>query len=140
MDIALPVDKVVALFDKPENLKRWMNGLSEFEHLSGEPGMPGAKSRLVFDNKGRRLEMTETILSRNLPEDFTGTYEAKGVYNRIQNRFEAIDKNLTRYHSYNEFKFRGFINVLVWLMPAAFKKQTIKHMVAFKVFAEKEGQ
>ena len=46
IEIDLPVNKVVELFDNPENLKRWMPGLQSFEHISGTPGQPGAKSRL----------------------------------------------------------------------------------------------
>ena len=34
--INLPRERVVELFDDPDNLPRWMEGLQSFEHLSGE--------------------------------------------------------------------------------------------------------
>jgi len=41
-----PIDVVIALFDDPDNMKEWQPGLISFEPFSGEPGQPGAKSRL----------------------------------------------------------------------------------------------
>jgi len=41
-----PVTEVVRLFDNPENLKKWMEGLESFTHISGIPGEEGAKSKL----------------------------------------------------------------------------------------------
>ena len=88
IDINKPLGEVVELFDNPENLKHWMKGLQSFEHLSGTPGQPGAKSKLVFQTGSRRLEMIETVTSRNLPKEFSGTYEAGGVFNIVSNYFE----------------------------------------------------
>ena len=45
--IDLPRDRVIELFDDADNLPKWQEGLQRFEHVSGEPGQPGAKSRLV---------------------------------------------------------------------------------------------
>ena len=50
IEIDMPRDEVVALFDNADNLFHWQNGLQSFEHVSGEPGQPGAKSKLVFQN------------------------------------------------------------------------------------------
>lgn len=62
-----PIDKVVALFDNPDNLSKWMEGLLSFEHLEGEPGQPGARSRLRFRMGKREMDMIETVTERNLP-------------------------------------------------------------------------
>ncbi len=48
IEIDLPRYRVIALFDSPENLFKWQTGLQSFERLSGEPGHPGGKSKLVF--------------------------------------------------------------------------------------------
>jgi uncharacterized membrane protein len=137
IEINLPVDKVIALFDNPENLKKWMKNLERFEHISGTPGQPGAKSRLVFRNGKREVELIETITVRNLPEEFSGTYEMKGVYNKVKNKFIA-EGNKTRYISEVEFRFSGlFMKIMGGLFPGAFKKESEKHLKAFKEFAEK---
>lgn len=41
--IDLPRERVIELFDNPDNLPKWQEGLQSFEHISGEVGQPGAK-------------------------------------------------------------------------------------------------
>lgn len=139
IEINLPVKKVVELFDNPDNLKLWQPGLQSFQHLSGTPGEPGAKSKLHFKMGKRDIEMIETITVRNLPEEFSGTYEAKGVWNEVKNHFIPLDGNRTLYRSENEFRFSGFMKIIGFLMPGAFKKESMKYLQQFKEFAEKAG-
>jgi hypothetical protein len=84
----------------------------------------------------RIVEMTETILVRNLPDEFTGSYEAKGVYNIVKNRFQKITDDKTKYITEQEFQFKGFMKCIAFLMPGAFKKQSVKYLNSFKNFAE----
>ena len=136
IDINLPVSKVVELFDSTENMYKWMDGLQSFETIEGTPGEAGAKSKMAFLSGKREIEMIETITVKNLPDEFSATYEAKGVYNIIMNHFVAKSENLTQYISEQEFQFTGFMKYLAFFMPGAFKKQTLQHMNAFKTFAE----
>lgn len=136
IEINQPIEKVVALFDDPANMDKWMEGLISFEHLSGTAGQPGAKSRLKFKMGKREIEMTETITVRNLPDEFSGTYEANGVFNVVKNYFVKIDAYRTKYITDNEFQFKGFMRIIAFLMPGAFKKQSLKYLQDFKKFAE----
>lgn len=136
--IALPVGRVVELFDNPDNMKHWQPGLISFENISGTPGQPGAKSRLKYKMGKREIEMTETVVTRNLPHEFSGIYEAKNVHNVQVNRFVPVDDNTTRYISESEFRFSGVMKLFAWLMPGAFKKQSQKYLEMFKAFAESQ--
>lgn len=138
IDIERPLDEVIALFDNPENMKHWMEDLLSFEPLSGIPGEPGAKSRLVFQMGKRKMEMIESILVRDLPREFSGAYEAPGVYNEVRNFFESIGENKTRYTTEQEFHFKGMMKLMALLMPGAFKKQSYKYLESFKRFAESQ--
>ncbi len=132
-----PRDEVVARFDNPENLKHWLLGLESFEPLSGTPGQVGAKSKLVFTKGKRRMEMVETITVRNLPEEFSGTYEMPGVLNLQANRFLALEGGRTKWEADCEFRFSGwFLKALAFVFPGMFKTETKKYMAAFKKFAE----
>ena len=135
-EIDLPLGKVIELFDNPDNLKYWMDGLVNFESISGIPGQPGAKSRLIFRMGNRNIEMTETITVKRLPEEFTGTYEANGVYNIVKNRFISIPGNKTLYITENYFEFKGFMKIIAFIMPGSFKRQSLKYLQDFKRFAE----
>ncbi len=139
IDIALPRDRVIELFDSTENLYKWQPELKSFDHVSGEPGQVGAVSKLVVAMGKREIEMTETITVRNFPHEFSGIYETKGVRNPMQNLFEEIDSNNTKWITTTEFHCSGITKIMCFIMPGAFKKQTFQFMENFKKFAEAEG-
>ncbi|MBK8549610.1 MAG: SRPBCC family protein [Ignavibacteria bacterium] len=136
VEINKPIKTVVEIFDNPDNMDKWMEGLISFEPLSGTPGQPGAKSKLKFKMGKREVEMIETITVRNLPDEFTGTYEANGVYNISKNKFIPIEPDKTKYINEQEFEFKGFMKLIGLLMPGAFKKQSMKYLIDFKNFVE----
>ena len=120
-EIALPRKRVIELFDDPTNLPKWQEGLQSFTALSGTPGQVGAKSELVFLMGKRRIEMVETITRRALPDAFEGTYEAKGVWNAVANRFTDMGDK-TRWDMEIEFRLNGFLKIIGWLMPGHVQK------------------
>lgn len=137
VSINLPLSKVIQLFDNEENLFKWQPELMSFEHVSGEKGEVGATSKLRYKMGKREVDMEETITVKNLPKEFSGTYEAKGVWNEVRNYFEEID-GTTKWTSVCHFKFKGFMKLMAFVMPGAFKKQSQKYLDQFKVFAESE--
>lgn len=134
-----PLDKVIELYDNPDNLKEWMEGLQSFEHISGTPGQVGARSKLVYKMGKRHIEMIETVTVRRLPHEFSGTYEADGVFNIVKNKFEKLSDTKTKYVTEQEFEFKGMMKYFSILMPWAFKKQSMKYLKAFKDFAERQA-
>ncbi len=139
IEINKPIDKVIELFDNADNLSKWMEGLQSFEHISGTPGQVGAKSKLKFKVRNREMELIETVTVRNLPKEFSGTYEAangKGALNIVRNEFVKLSPTKTKYISESEFQFKGFMVVVAALMKGAFKKQSLKYITNFKNFAE----
>ncbi|SMD37862.1 Polyketide cyclase / dehydrase and lipid transport [Reichenbachiella faecimaris] len=134
--IDLPRSKVIELFDNPDNMHKWQPDLVSFEPMSGAPGQPGAKSKLQYKMGKREIEMIETVTKNELPSEMSGTYETKGVFNNISNRFEEINEKQTRWVSENEFQFSGFMKLMGIFMKGAFPKQTLKFMNQFKAFAE----
>jgi len=137
--INAPRETVVALFDDPAQMKEWQPGFVSMELIEGDQGQVGAKQKLHYKMGKRDIEMIETITARNLPENYTVTYKAKGVFNIVDNHFEDLGDKTTRYTTLNEFKMKGFMKFFAWLMPGAFKKQSQKYMEDFKAFVEREA-
>lgn len=137
MDIDLPRARVIELFDNPGNMKEWQPGLVSFEHRSGQRGRPGAQSKLVYRMGQKQLEVIETVTSRNLPDEFSGTYESDVMWSRVENRFIELDENRTRWVVGSEIRPEGFFKMIAFMMPGAFKKQTLHFMRGFKEFAER---
>ncbi len=141
LDIELkqPRNEVVKKFNNDENIKHWQKGFVSIEHINGEKGKTGAISKLTYKMGKREIEMIETITLIDLPEAFHLTFDAKNVYNIQENYFEELSNGNTKWVSKNEFKFSGFMKVMGFLMPGAFKKQSYTYMEDFKSFVE-EGK
>ncbi len=140
VSIHLSRDKVIELFDSTENLNKWQPGLLKFEHLSGETRQEGSKSRMVYEARKGELEMVETITRRKLPDEFHGTYEARGVFNQINNFFSEPEPGTTLWRTENTFSFRGLMSLMAPFMKKAFTDNTLLTMERFKVFAEKAAR
>ena len=140
VDVKLPIEKTIALWSDPRNLKEWQDGFISLSHLSGEEGKPGAKSRLLYKMGKREMELIETIQVANLPSEFIALYEHKHMTNLMRNSFTEISPGITRWTSeINYIKFNGFIpRIMSFLMPGMFKKQAQKWFDQFKEFAEKK--
>ncbi len=137
--IDLPRDRMMEIFDNPDNMEKWMDGLQEWEVISGEPGTPGAQMRMKFLQGKREIDMVETIVERNMPEEFHVIYEAQGVKNWANNYFTEVSPDKTRWKAEHEFKFGGFMRIMSFFMPTSmFQKQTLKNMNDFKAFAESQ--
>lgn len=139
IDLELPRERVLELFDDPNNHYKWLKGLVSFEPISGDPGQVGAKSKYVFKMGKRDMEMVETITKRDLPNEFSGTYDAKNVHNLVINRFTELSPTRTRWETENVFELKGFMKIIGLIFRGSFPKQSLAHMNDFKAFAE-EGR
>jgi Polyketide cyclase / dehydrase and lipid transport len=139
MDIDLPRDEVIRLFDNPENLHKWQPELVQFSSVSGVPGEVGAKSKLRYRMGRSECELLETITKRNLPNEFSGTYETKGVWNLVQNYFTEVGPSRTNWRMVAEFRGTTlFMKLMCLLAPWMFKTQSMRMLKQFKNFAESE--
>ncbi|MEM7454086.1 MAG: SRPBCC family protein [Planctomycetota bacterium] len=137
IDIDLPRDKVIELFDDPDNLFKWQNGLQSFDHVSGEPGQPGAVSRMVYLNGKHRIELMETITVRNLPDEFSGIYAWGGGSNTLVNKFIELAPDRTRWESTCTYTMKSLmLKFMGFFFPGMFKEQNMKFLRNFKAFAE----
>ncbi|ALV46413.1 hypothetical protein MB46_13890 [Arthrobacter alpinus] len=138
--VNVPRDRFLELFDNPSLMSHWQKGLLSFEPLTGVPGQNGATSKLVYKRGRGTLEMVETILRRQLPDHFDGSYDANGVHNISNNQFIDLDGTATKWVAHNIFELKGFMKVIGLLFGFTFRKETLKTMEAFKNFAESNPQ
>lgn len=140
VSVNVPRETFIEKMDNLDNLKHWQKGLKEIVPISGVAGQEGAQTKLTYEVKNRKMEMIETIISRNLPEEFQATYDTQGVHNIQKNYFKATDQQTTTWVCEAEFKFSSIgLKLLAFIMPKVFKKQSLKYMNDFKAFAE-EGK
>lgn len=136
--VNVPREEFIKKMDNAENMKHWQRGLIGYEQLSATPGEEGSRMSLSYEMGKRKMDMVETIIKKNLPEELHMTYDTKGVHN-IQKNFFKDEGDKTRWISESEFQFSGFgMKLMGFLMPGAFKKQSLKYMQDFKAFAEND--
>ncbi len=135
--VKVPLDVFVKKMNNIDNLKHWQKGLQSTEHISGNPGDLGSKIKLNYKFDKRKMEIIETITKSDFPNEFHATYTTKGMNNVQKNYFSETSDGHTKWTSVNEFTPLSFsMRVMLFLMPSAFKKQSIKYMRDFKNFAE----
>jgi len=139
IEIDLPREKAAKLWADESNFKEWQDGFISIERLSGTAEAEGAKSRILLKQGKGQMELTETIIHSNLPEEKKAFYEHEHMDNTQTTRFEAISTAKTRCTSEVEYtEFKSFIpKVMAFLFPGMFKKQSQKWLNQFKAFAEK---
>ncbi|MFQ6003872.1 MAG: SRPBCC family protein [Woeseia sp.] len=130
---------VWAMFDNPDNLKRWQPTLASYDHKSGNPGQPGAVSELVYDENGREVTMTETVTERREPHFLAGIYDNAWAKSIIVNHFEAIDENTTRFVSYSNMRFKGFMRIMSLFVAKAIRARVEADLNRFKLLVESEA-
>lgn len=136
VDINCSPETVIEKITDPENMKHWQRGFIGMSHLGGKAGTEGARSLLKYKMGKRDIQMTETITKMDLPREMHLTYQTNGVFNTQKNYFTPVEGG-TRWTSESEFQFNSiFMKVMGFLMPTAFKKQSMKYMQDFKEFAE----
>lgn len=138
VDIHKPIEEVITLFQDRSNDKLWMKGFQKKTAIRGDEGKEGAKCKVEFKMGKRHFKMEEEIVKIDLPIEYTTTYTTPKVFNRVKNSFEKIDNHTTRYHTEQEFQFKGFMKIMAFVMPRAFKKQSLQYLKDFKAFAENQ--
>ena len=88
LDIDAPQATVAALFADPKLTTQWMDDVERHEAISGEPGTPGSKYRLV-PKKGSMV-FVATVISRTPPREACLELEASNVRVSVKGTFAAL--------------------------------------------------
>ena len=113
-----------------------MDGIESYKIVEGNIREVGAKAEMTVLMGEKQIIMIEEIITNNLPEEKKVTYTADGVYNIVTNRLVKISDNKTRFINEQEFEFKGYMKVMGFFMPSAFKQQSRAYLKDFKKFAE----
>ncbi|AHC16272.1 SRPBCC family protein [Salinispira pacifica] len=134
--IDLPRERLTRIFMDPVHMEQWQEGLQRRDHLEGDSGKEGSRTRIKYKLGKDELEMEEEILRDQLPDEITFLYRVRGVENTCENHFESRETGGTRWIQINDFRMRGFMKLMAFLAPGAFRKQTEEDMKRFKEYAE----
>jgi len=135
LEIHAPQARVAELFANPENSPQWMDDLSRYEAISGHPGMPGSRYRLV--PKQGAMIFVATVITRDLPRRAQVNLDSPKVTVVATGTFTALPQDRTRLVSEEVFTFKGFVNKAFGVLARpAIRRAHRRHMQGFKRFAE----
>ena len=86
------------------------------------------------------MELTETVLVSDLPNEFKILIEHKHLHNTMNSKFTEVDKNTTLWTAEIDYFKVNFwpAKIMMRLFPNMFRKQGQKWSDNFKKFAEKK--
>lgn len=138
VDISLTFHECANLWADERHFHLWQDGFQSIIPLEGKPSEVGSTATILLEQGKRKMELKETILTNNLPQEKKALYEHIHMSNTQTTKFEKIDEDHTRLISEVEYtQFNGFMPKMMGkLFPGMFKKQSQKWLDQFKAFAE----
>ncbi len=134
--INAPVQKVWEILMNPDNLQHWLTGFVSAEHLTGKVGEAGSTSKLVFLERGKEMEIIETVLQVIQQQQFSSTMEHKSFKTETDIRLISFGSR-TELIQTVEFLPRGFfMKLLVPAIKGAMKKRMANELFSLKNFIE----
>jgi len=136
IEIERPVSEVYRQFSDPDNLPRWISGLQRIEQIEGAPGEVGSVSKHIYLEKGRIVEMIETITAHEPERHFEGELETTGMKCTIQVDFvDRGDSTLMRFRC--DFHSQGLMMKLMMpFMKGHIRERQSGDMQRFKRLVE----
>jgi len=138
IEIDRNIEEVCAVFGNPRNTLKWLEGLRSTELISGTYGEVGAKCRIVFESAAGKLEMTEMVTVKNLPKQYSTTYEGTGYFSWSNHYFEKIDEQTTYYILEQEVELHGAFKAAGFLLKGTIRRHVKRTVASFKKFVEAE--
>ena len=131
-----PVEKVWELFMNPDNLKHWLTGFISAEHISGNVGQTGSMSKLKFMERGKLMEVTETVLVSTPNQQYSFEMEHKSFQAKTEIRLVSLG-NRTEFIQMVEFFPKGFMmKIMMPMIKGVMKKQMANELLSLKNFIE----
>lgn len=136
IEVERPLREVYAAFNHPDNLPRWIQGLQRTEVISGEPGQIGAKTRQIYLERGRIVEMVETITAHEPERYMAGILDGQGFQATMEVNF--IDRGeRTGIHFRTNFQGQSILmRLMLPFIKGPMRKRSCGDLESFKRLVE----
>lgn len=133
-----PIKEVFEVFNNSENIKNWVPEVKSFEVVNKNPGKTGSVYKIVIDNKGQEVTMTEKVMAYVPNEKVTLFFDAEGMLKRDDYIFKEKD-GVTTITLNTSCQSDSYILACIFpYFKGTLQKQDQSYLNNFKAFAEKE--
>lgn len=112
-----PVGEVWAKFMSVDAMGKWMKGFQSVETIAGKPETVGSKHRMRFEERGRLIEMIETVTAIRPNEEYAFDTDMPELSGHVSVHFLSRGRS-TEIRTDNEFRPK----MLLWKMMMPFLK------------------
>tara|TARA_B100000767_G_C19688953_1_gene503081 strand:- start:641 stop:1156 length:516 start_codon:yes stop_codon:yes gene_type:complete len=132
------IKEVFEIFNNSENIKNWIPEVKSFEVVNKNPGKTGSVYKIVIDNKGQEVTMTEKVMAYVPNEKVTLFFDAEGMLKRDDYIFKEKD-GVTTITLNTSCQSDSYILACIYpYFKGTLQKQDQSYLNNFKAFAEKE--
>ena len=138
IEVNKPVAEVFADFENPELFKKWMPEIKSIETLNEKAGKIGSTYKMVIDNKGETLTMTEKILAFVKNEKITFNFSSKEMLKTDDFTFTSNGKT-TKITQISTLKSNSYLMSCIFpYFKSTLKETSQEHLNRFKKLTEKQ--
>jgi len=136
--INAPVEKVWDIFMNPDHLKHWVPGFVSLQHLSGTIGQKGSTSKMKFMERGKEMEVTETVLFVDPMKQYSFEMQHETFRVLTDVRFVSIGQ-ITEFIQVVQLTPKGFLMKLMMpIMKGEMKKKMTNDLKKLKEHIESQ--
>ena len=133
-----PVTEVFSVFNNSENIKNWIPEIKSFEVVNDNPGKTGSIYKIVVENQGEEITMTEKVLAYVPNEKVTLFFDAENMLKTDDYLFSEED-GVTTIILKSSCKSDSFIMACLFpYFKGTFQEQDQAYLNNFKEFVEKQ--
>ncbi|QNM86860.1 SRPBCC family protein [Polaribacter pectinis] len=133
-----PVTEVFSVFNNSENIKNWIPEIKSFEVVNDNPGKTGSIYKIVVENQGEEITMTEKVLAYVPNEKVTLFFDAENMLKTDDYLFCEED-GVTTIILKSSCKSDSFIMACLFpYFKGTFQEQDQAYLNNFKEFVEKK--
>jgi uncharacterized membrane protein len=133
-----PVEVVFETFNNSENIKNWIPEVKSFDVVNENIGKTGSVYKMVVENQGQEIVMTQKIIAFVKNEKVTLFFDAENMLKRDDYVF--VEKNGTTTITLNS-SCQSESYLMACMFPffkGTFQEQDQTYLNNFKAFAEKQ--
>lgn len=134
------VEEVWQAFMNPANLPHWLTGFVSVTPISGQPGMPGSKNKIVLKERGREMVAEETVQEITSPKHFRCTIASTQMNSENDFRFVSFG-HYTEIIQTVQLHPNGFMmKLLLPFVKGTAQKTMTNDLMKLKIFIEETNK
>jgi uncharacterized protein YndB with AHSA1/START domain len=135
--ISAPPAKVFPFLTETDKLKKWLDGVTEITPLNGEEFRVGAKSRVIVEKDGNRLELEDEVV--RLEENRLLELQMGCSMFDMTNRYEITqDGDKTQLRQTVITNYKGFVRIFVPFIGKAVDRKLAEDLERLRKVVEAE--